>query len=165
MGHTIASLRSLRTDSIGSETGSTIYADNADVLARAASRSLDSRGLRIVSRYINDFSLVIDEIARVVRPRGQMTLVVADATVRGIPVHVGEIVDGLATSRGMTCVERIERPIAVGSRYLPPPTDGANALDKRMRVEQCLTYSVSRRRAPTASRRASSASVRSRPLQ
>jgi ubiquinone/menaquinone biosynthesis C-methylase UbiE len=101
---------------------------------------LDSRGQQIVARYINDCGRVVREIHRVLRRGGQATFVVADATVRGGPILVSDIVDELATVHRMRCVERLERSIPSASRYLPPPTDGSNTLDKRMRVEHCLTY-------------------------
>jgi SAM-dependent methyltransferase len=140
MGYTVGSLRKLRTDSIGSERGGDIEPRYASILDHISSPALDVRGVRIASRYINDFGAVLGEIHRVLKPGGYMTLVVADATVRGATVKVSHIVDGLASAQGMVCIDRLERPIAGASRYLPPPTDGSNTLDRRMRVEHCLTY-------------------------
>jgi SAM-dependent methyltransferase len=169
MGFTLAELRELRGASIGSERGAQISPANAAVLARAASPALDARGVRIVARYINDFAAVLDEIARVLRPAGQITLVVADATVRGTPVSVSAIVDHLASIHGMTCTDRLVREIAGPNRYLPPPTDGSNALDRRMRVEHCLTYRTRKRstarRVPRAPKRGSKMEATATPIQ
>ncbi len=140
MGYTVRSLRKVRTDSIGSERGDDVEPQYAAILDSVCPSALDTRGGRIVSRYINDFGSVLSEIRRVLRPGGYMTVVVADATVRSATVSVSSIVDGLADAQGMVCIDRLERPIPSGSRYLPPPTDGDNSLDRRMRTEHCLTY-------------------------
>ena len=140
MGYTVGKLRKIRADSIGSERGAHVTARYISILDSVSSPRLDRRGVYITARYINDFGAVIGEIHRVLRRGGQATFVVADATVRGVPILVSKIVDGLTEAHGMTCVDRLERPIAKANRYLPPPTDGSNTLDRRMRVEHCLTY-------------------------
>jgi hypothetical protein len=140
MGYTVGQLRGIRAGSIGSERGAEVEDHYSEVLSKVSPSGLDTRGQQIVARYINDCGRVIREIHRVLRRGGQATFVVADATVRGVPVLVSDIVDELVKVHRMSCVDRVERAIPTASRYLPPPTDGSNTLDKRMRVEHCLTY-------------------------
>ncbi|HUB73503.1 MAG TPA: hypothetical protein VL979_05660 [Solirubrobacteraceae bacterium] len=140
MGYSVGELRNIRAGSIGSERGAEVEDHYSAVLSKVLPPDLDKRGRQIVARYVNDCGGVIREIQRVLRQGGQATFVVADATVRGVPILVSGIVDELMKTYRMSCIDRIERPIATASRYLPPPTDGSNTLDKRMRVEHCLTY-------------------------
>jgi hypothetical protein len=69
----------------------------------------------------------------------------------------------------MTCTDRLVREIAGPNRYLPPPTDGSNTLDGRMRVEHCLTYRTRRRstnrRAPGALERGNKMEATATPTQ
>lgn len=147
MGHTIEELRELRGESIGAERGAAPEPVYSDVLQVAVKEDLDSRSEKIVSRYISDMGAVLRETARVLRPNGHATFVVADAKVRGNPVSICEIVKGTAAVAGFEAVEHSVREIATARRYLPPPVArGSNSLDQRMRVEHCLTFAVAKSR-------------------
>jgi DNA modification methylase len=140
MGHSIGQLRELRGHAIGTERGQDLYPEYSNVTTDLVPRALSPRANQIVGRYINDLGAVIAEVARVLRPRGQATFVVADATVRGHKIPIPTILERLATYHGFVSRRRIERDIPGGSRYLPPPRGGRGTLDKRMRVETCLTF-------------------------
>lgn len=141
MGYTVGALRALRGTSIGTERGADLEFRHARVIRGAVGGHLSVRSERILARYVGDLLQVLSEIRRVLRPLGRATLVVADARVRGATVSVCRIVKRAADVVGMGCIEHIERRIATGSRYLPPPTEGGkNMLDRRMKVEHCITF-------------------------
>lgn len=141
MGYKVADLRILRGESIGSERGARVEDYHTAVIAQAATGELTSRGQRILARYIDDLAQVMTETARVLKHSGYATLIVADATLSGTSVSICCIVKDVATMASMRCIDHTERQIAKASRYLPPPTEGgANTLDKRMKVEHCLTF-------------------------
>jgi hypothetical protein len=105
---------------------------------------VSERGRRIVARYIADMGNTLSEIHRVLRPGGEATLVVADATIEGSAVSISTIAREVAATQELELREHTQRAIPTASRYLPPPTlGGSNTLDKRMRVEHCLTFAKS----------------------
>ena len=81
------------------------------------------------------------ETTRVLRTGGSATFVIADATLFGIPVALGDVVDKLAHKVGLERTERVERELPADRRYLPPPGRGRPSdLTRRMRHEVCLGY-------------------------
>ena len=69
--------------------------------------------------------------------------VIADATLFGIPVALGDVIDRLARKVGLERTERVERELPAARRYLPPPGRGRTSdLTRRMRHEVCLGYLV-----------------------
>lgn len=141
MGYSIGTLRTLRGESIGSERGRDPSPEWASTVAAAVDGAISGRGERIVSRYVADLSESLSETQRVLRTGGLATLVVADATLEGVPVSISSIIRDVAGAHAFECVEHTQRAIPTASRYLPPPvTGGSNPLDKRMRVEHCLTF-------------------------
>lgn len=143
MGHTIGELRALRGASIGTERGDDTASEYRAIAANAIGhRRASPRGMRILARYVADLAAVLSEIHRVLRRDGQATLVVADATLEGFAVSINAITQGAARAQGLTLIHHHERGIPTASRYLPPPVDGgSNSLDKRMKIEHCLTFS------------------------
>lgn len=143
MGHTIGDLRRLRGESIGSERGRDLDSRYAAVLGTAVEGELTHRAARIAARYLSDMGAVLAEVKRVLTPSGRATFVVADATLAGMPVSLCAITKGVAELVGLHCFEHTERSIMMRNRYLPPPMEGGlNSLDKRMRVEHCLTFAA-----------------------
>jgi hypothetical protein len=146
MGYTVGWLRELRSNSIGTERGDDLDPRYAHVLLDAVTEELTPRGRRVVSRYLSDVGGVLGEVRRVLKQDGRATFVVADATISGQAVSICKITKGLARAEGLRCVNHIERAIPTASRYLPPPTAGGpGPLDKRMRIEHCLTFKVAGR--------------------
>src|SRR5262249_52276947 len=137
----VGELRKLRAISIGTERGEDLKGSHMSLLESAISGNITLREQRMVARYISDIGRVLDEVRRVLIPGGQATFVVADSFVRGATISICKIVSGLAEVVGFRCIEDIERLIPPSARYLPPPKQGGlSSLDKRMRVEHCLTF-------------------------
>jgi DNA modification methylase len=140
MGYSIDELRELRGASVGAERGDDLEPSLSSISKRIDIK-LSQRGKRILSRYVNDLSAIIQEIHRVLRPSGHATLVVADATLEGVPISISKLTRDIAKVRHLTCTEHKKRTIPTASRYLPPPKlGGRGKLDKRMRVEHCMSF-------------------------
>lgn len=140
MGHSISSLRELRSQSIGTERSLTAAADVEPILNKVTPDGLSTRGTGILRRYVFDLDGVIAEVARVLKPSGRARFVVADATLVGQLVSIEKIVRLLAARHGLSRVQRQVRALATGRRYLPPPGTSKGALDRRIRAEQLLTF-------------------------
>jgi SAM-dependent methyltransferase len=140
MGHSVGSLRELRARSIGAER-SLASADNIEsIMTKVAPDCMSARATGILRRYVSDLNGVVAEIARVLKPSGRARFVVADATLVGQSISIEKIIRLLATKHGLSRVERQVRALATGRRYLPPPGATTGALDRRIRVEQLLTF-------------------------
>jgi hypothetical protein len=141
MGYTISELRKLRGASIGSERmGELAHGFSGVVPTQTASR-FGRRGKGILQRYASDLGGVMQEITRVLRPAGETTLIVADATLEGQKVPIAGLVSRVAKRSGLELVEKSRRSLPRRSRYLPPPSPGgSNSLDRRMKVEHRLTF-------------------------
>jgi hypothetical protein len=141
-GHSTNELRELRGSVVGAERMAIVEIEDEAIIAETAGDELTSRARGILSRYIQDLSEIVEETRRVVRDDGRVIFVVAEATLFGRPVKVSRIVDLVADRAGLVLDERVVRPIKQDRRYLPPPSGGDGTLDKRMRDECCLTFSV-----------------------
>ena len=141
MGHTLGELRELRGTTIGSERKLTSAESWCqEISSEATTVHLPSRSGGILDRYVLDLHQVVGEIVRVLRPGGKATFVVADATLSGVSVNISRIVERIAIRHDLRCIDKLTRELDSSKRYLPPPTDGAGTLDKRMRSESCLTF-------------------------
>ena len=140
MGHSISSLRELRAESIGAERSLVAAEDIEQILAKVNPGGMSARGTGILRRYVSDLDDVIAEIVRVLKPSGRARFVVADATLAGQSISIERIVRLLAARHGLSRVQRQVRALATGRRYLPPPGQTAGALDRRIRVEQLITF-------------------------
>ena len=79
--------------------------------------------------------------ATVVKPGGEVVMVVGNSFLRGAVIDNAGIVESLAESVGFRRVEQAVRKIPARRRYLSPPNmDGENALDFRIREETTLTF-------------------------
>ncbi len=144
LGWTIAELRSIRSNSIGSER----RPDSEDedtvlddlVLAIVASDVLPARYLSMIRRYAVDLREMMREVARVLKPGGRATFVVGNSCLKGVFVKNAEGVASAAKLFGLTEVARAERELPQASRYLPVT---GSALAKRMRTETVLTFAAS----------------------
>jgi tRNA G10 N-methylase Trm11 len=140
MGYSIAYLRSLRSSNIGSEVGMAVDSSLHAIAQSSFDGSLPDRSQRIIGRYVQDLDQVMSEIARVVRPGGTVSFVMADARMNGIEVSIEEILTRLGARNGLTSRARISRELPENRRYLPPPRNAEGALDKRMKEEVILTF-------------------------
>ena len=84
---------------------------------------------------------ILGELKRVVKPGGEVVMVVGNSFLRGAVIDNAGIVESLAESVGFRRVGQEVRKIPARRRYLPPPNSGGeNALDFRIREETTLTF-------------------------
>lgn len=143
LGHSLAQLRHIRSDSIGSERRAN---NDSKPLAYSSVReslgSLDGLPNRVtgmIDRYICDLVAMVAEVARVLKCAGEATFVVGDSCVRGTFIENSAAVAAAATASGMTLLQRSVRDLPSQSRYLPLKGD---ALAKRMRTETVFTFAA-----------------------
>lgn len=141
MGHTLSELRMLRGTSIGAERGSSLPTHLQKAVEAAVEGELEARTARILNTYVQDLDALLAEQARVLRPGGRLTVVVANASHGVGAVSVEKLVRSSARSHGLKHVSRTERILPSNRRYLPPPkkVDGG-LLDQRMHVEVIVTF-------------------------
>jgi hypothetical protein len=138
LGHTIADLRKVRGESVGTEVG--LYdaptpASSRLMSAMIGSGQLPNRQVGILRRYLDDMRLIVDEIARVLVPRGTATLVIGESTMRGVFVKNSEAIKLLAKDNGLRLESAVSRPLPANLRYMPPPGTRNGTFDARMRTE------------------------------
>ncbi|ORE89768.1 hypothetical protein [Aurantimonas sp. 22II-16-19i] len=140
LGHSIPTLRRIRSESIGAERrsdGHTLQASSASVLAAMrGSERLGPRLEGIMERYAVDVLRMTGEIARVLKPGGLATFVVGNSCVKGRFIDNSNGVARAVELAGMSVVGKRERDLPTASRYLPVFGD---ALSKRMRTETVLS--------------------------
>jgi DNA modification methylase len=145
MGYTLAGLRELRGEAIGTERGQWTESELDEALRGVLVGRASPRAHAILRRYAADVDAVLAEQARVLRKSGQLTVVVADATVAGTSARVARLIVQLARRNGFWLTSRRRRTLPDARRYLPPPMASSNKpLDRRVRLETALTFRRSR---------------------
>jgi DNA modification methylase len=145
MGHSIGSLRSIRTNNIGSENaGYFVRKDQfQDTLERMMDvKKLDQRHFGMILRYVIEMDRVFSECRRVLKDDGQAVVVIGDSTLRGLFIRNSEGLIHLANKNGFRLVAKNTRPLPENRRYLPPPTAGSitSDLQRRMQEEVILRF-------------------------
>ena len=140
MGYSVGELREVRGTAIGSERQLDSPEGWCYGVEAGFAKNLPPRSRGILRRYITDLDRVLGEISRVLDTDGKVIFVVADATLSGSLINVSELLEHVATRHGLQCTDRLVRELPRNRRYLPPPSDGTGALDKRVRSESCLTF-------------------------
>jgi hypothetical protein len=128
MGHTVGQIRNLRAESVGTEIGLG-YDDDPEIsslIGRLRLSALPKRQRQLVAAYIADMRLALQEVARVLVPRGRAVYVIGENTIRGVYVRNAKIVRVLASRLGLHLEKSSSRPLPSNRRYLPPPTSGAS---------------------------------------
>lgn len=149
MGHSIADLRRLRAESIGTEAGKRRHRKNADVRSIVAelnpSPPLAPRVQLILERYVDDVFLAVREVSRVLSPKGKAVYVVGENTIKGTFVRNSVLLSSVAQLCGLRLRKRVVRPLPANRRYLPPPSTrtSPSAMDTRMRREVILAFTKS----------------------
>jgi hypothetical protein len=145
MGHSIASLRSLRTESVGTESSGPELQDDENI--REIVEGLDLRpdlpekNEAIIAHYVRDMRSAIREVSRVLIPGGKAVYVVGENTIRGTYVRNSKIVTAVAESCGLRLAERHARALPDHRRFLPAPAGhGSAEMDHRMRREVVLGF-------------------------
>jgi hypothetical protein len=141
LGHTIASLRAIRSASIGAErspdTKHTEHAFSDIKKALGDVAHLPNRYQNMIDRYAEDLSRMMAEVSRVTKCSGEAVFVVGNSCLKGEYIQNSEGVRVAAEAAGFKCVDVDERDLPHRMRYLPV-TDGA--LAKRMNKEIVLTF-------------------------
>lgn len=146
MGHSIAELRRLRSESIGAELAKTAAQDDPDIVAILKELklrpALTLRNEAILALYIQDMRAAMWEVARVLIPGGRAVYVVGENTIRGTYVRNALIVSLVAEQSGLTLDGRRMRALPANRRYLPPPNveKGSPSMNARMRREVVLAF-------------------------
>ncbi|MCX5607887.1 hypothetical protein OHB39_09930 [Streptomyces sp. NBC_00047] len=140
MGHSISSLRALRSGNIGSEVGLEAEPEIISISKASAGENLPARSRKIVNRYVRDLDRAVSEIARVVKPAGVISFVIADARMNGVTVSIEEILMRVGDRHSLAARSRVSRELPETRRYLPPPRDSKGALNGRMKEEIILTF-------------------------
>ena len=142
MGHAMASLRDTRASSVGAErmlSPSPMSMELSPYVVEAEGSTIGSRHWGWIRRYAADMEAVLKQVHRTVKQTGYVVMVLGNSFIRGTRVNNAALIERLATGTGFRVQDRRTRQIPARRRYLPPPGDGTNALDTRMRVETVLT--------------------------
>lgn len=148
MGYRMASLRETRGASVGAERilpQSATTPRISPYLTQSEGSTISSRHKGWIRRYAVDMRAVLEQARRAVKPTGRVVLVLGNSFIRGTKVDNAGLIEALAIGSGFRVVDRRTREIPARRRYLPPPGDGKNALDTRMRTETVLTLRPRRR--------------------
>ena len=137
MGYSIAELRQVRATSIGTEVGLCDTKEQDDIVLRAMTndQALPARGTAMLRRYIADMRTMLSEVARVLVPRGNATIVIGDSTLRGVFIQNSLAVQLLSVSNGLSVMGAESRQLPDNLRYMPPPATRNNTFASRMRTE------------------------------
>jgi hypothetical protein len=141
MGWELDDLAAVRSVSIGAEAALKPASDLILPPLEIAANLPPSKA-QIVERYRADIYRLMIELRRVVKPGGQVLVVVGNSNIAGVPVSNADINHASATQVGFSLVKRFDRPLPPQSRYLPTPKGGSNALGRRMRTETVLTFAA-----------------------
>lgn len=146
MGYSIADLRSLRTNSVGSEASNESTLDDVEIaeivkMLKLTPR-LDSRHEGILARYVGDMRSAVSEVGRVLARGGKAVYVIGENSLRGTYIRTSTIVTKLAELVGLELAERLTRTLPSNRRYMPPPASGycGGNIEARMRRELVLTF-------------------------
>ena len=146
MGHSVLTLRDLRSRNIGSEKFQNSSADiERSKAAQEAVNNFDAlptRAQRMLLQYFHDMDCVLAEISRILKRTGKAVVVVGNSTIRGIFIHNSKILTRIARKNGLHLVSARKRELQENRQYLPPParhSSGA-AMQSRMNEEVILVF-------------------------
>jgi tRNA G10 N-methylase Trm11 len=143
LGHTLSSLRPVRAGSIGTEISKNADAGAVKTLVKNAGalRNLPDRELGMVHRYAADIQVMMQEVARTLKPGGKAVLVVGNSRLKNVSISNAEINKAAAQQAGLRHRHTSERELPANSRYLPIPKKNAEkTLSFRMRTETVLSF-------------------------
>ena len=143
LGYNLSAIRATRSASVGAERIMASAAGQADVtryIIESANCTFADRHLGWVRRYAVDMQAVFGELARVVKQHGKVVMVVGNSFLSGAVVNNAMLVKDVAQESGFLVEDSRVRSIPARRRYLPPPRNGNNKLDTRMREETVLSF-------------------------
>jgi len=144
LGHTIAELRTRRSNSIGAERrldhdASTVVTEIVDLIE---SEAIDKASLKrhMLERFAHDCVEFADQLGTKLKDGGTAVLVVGNSTLKGNYIRNDLIAQKAMELAGFTLQSNPSRPIPANSRYMAINTrDAGSSLAKRMRSEVVLT--------------------------
>ena len=145
LGYEMGQLREIRSANIGAERMMPAIEAPDDIshfIIERKGSTINSRYRGWIRRYASDMNAVLRQLSRVVKHKGKIVLVIGNSFLRGATINNAGLIEALAKRIGLQLQKRHVREIPARRRYLPPPGNGKNALDARMRTETVLTFSV-----------------------
>lgn len=145
LGFDVGQLRGIRAISIGTERMAAKARGPVEIsrfIKPGGERTMGRKHEGWIRRYAVDMEDVLRQIARVVKKDGLAVMVLGNSFLRGSVVDNAGLVRALAESVGFRERQCESREIPARRRYLPPPGDGQNALDRRMRTETVITFDM-----------------------
>ena len=145
LGYELGTLRDIRSSIVGAERTmreAEAPQDISPFVIEQEKSTINSRQMGWVRRYAADMNAVIRQLRRVVKRNGWVVLVLGNSFLRGAIINNASLIEMLAKGMGFQLQERHVREIPARRRYLPPPSNGQNALDARMRTETMLMFTV-----------------------
>jgi DNA modification methylase len=139
LGFSVAEVRLLRGESVGSERGD--HSSDVDLkryVTSSLGMTLPERHVGWFKRYYQDAVRCTEELGRVVRSKGNVVIVVGNSFLKGCNIDNARVFEDLLGAAGFSKIVRREREIPARRRYLPPPS-GTSPLAARMRSEVVLT--------------------------
>lgn len=136
MGYSIAELRGIRSDSIGSYA-----AGECDDALRSLARRvcewdrLSPRARGVLARYLADTEQSLRAVEHALAPSGRAVYVVGENCIEGVYVPTGTFIREIAKMVGLRAVRGRVRPLPANRRYMPPPRARGGMLDGRMNQE------------------------------
>lgn len=144
LGHSLGSLRAIRSTSIGAERGPDSGSTAAlfdDIRADMCNENdLTARHSAMVRRYAEDVYRMMSEVSRVLKREGRAVLVVGNSCLKGNFIKNSAGVARAGKMVGLRLVHEAERELPNQSRYLPMPSQSNAPLGRRMRTESVLTF-------------------------
>lgn len=145
LGHSLGSLRAIRSTSIGAERGpdagstASLFDEIRDDMCGGA--QLAPRHAAMVRRYAEDVYRMMSEVSRVLKSEGRAVLVVGNSCLKGSFIRNSAGVARAGKMVGLKLAREVERGLPDQSRYLPMPSQSHAPLGRRMRTESILTFS------------------------
>lgn len=137
LGHSITSLRTIRSNAIGSEAA---RHKRLTVGGSNRKRAPDRRTLHLMDQYVLDLGAIMRELKRVARRKAKICVITANSNIRGYEVRTNTLVQAAAAGAGLRMTDEKVRVIEKSRRYLPTKTSDT-ALRSRM-MEEHIQYFV-----------------------
>jgi DNA modification methylase len=140
LGYRLSKLREIRSNAIGAERCADVASAHVEraMMMMGEIHELPARHRQMIDRYIVDIQGMMNEIARVLKPRRKAILIVGNSCLRGVFISNSNLVKHAGTKAGLTLAKSEERVLPERNRYLP--TNVSGALSKRMRTETVITF-------------------------
>jgi DNA modification methylase len=137
LGYGLDELTKKRASSIGAERKPDTVSAGIEIqnimAAIGDTSTLPGKYVGMIQRYAIDLREMLNEVARVLKRRATATFVMGNSCLKGVYIQNSQALVTAAEASGLRFIEKWERDLPPGSRYLPTPESGH--LSKRMRKE------------------------------